>query len=72
VQVPRLMRAYMFEEGYGNHYQACATVADAPPGRGLDVCRSCPTCTAFCPNGIEIHDRLSSLMAMNLTETQVG
>ncbi len=66
------MRAFMYQEGYGNLYQAQMTVADLPPDQGLAVCRTCPACTASCPNGIAIHDRLRSLMAMDMSETRVG
>jgi len=68
VRIPTLMRAFMYQEGYGNPCQAQMTVADLPPDQGLEVCRDCSTCTAFCPNGIDIHDRLRSLMAMNMSE----
>jgi predicted aldo/keto reductase-like oxidoreductase len=68
VHLPSLMRAFMYKEGYGNLYQAQMTVSDLPPNRGLAVCTSCPMCTASCPNGIPIHDRLRSLMAMNVSE----
>ena len=63
VQIPTLMRAFMYQEGYGNLHEARATVADLPSGRGLDVCRACPVCTATCPKGIDIAHRVRSLMA---------
>ena len=72
VQIPTLMRAFMYKEGYGNLYQAQMTVADLPPHRSLAVCTNCPSCTATCPNGIAIHDRLRSLMAMNMSDTLTG
>jgi predicted aldo/keto reductase-like oxidoreductase len=72
VQIPTLMRAYMYKEGYKNLYQAQMTVADLPPHRGLAVCTNCPTCTATCPNGIAIHTRLRSLMSMTMPETRIG
>ena len=71
VQIPTLMRAFLYKDGYGHLYQARATVEDLPPHRGLAVCSKCPACTASCPNGIAIHRRLRSLMAMNLSETRV-
>jgi predicted aldo/keto reductase-like oxidoreductase len=72
VRIPTLMRAYMYQKGYGNLYEARMTVADLPPHRGLDVCRNCPACTATCRNGIDIASRLRSLMAMKAAETRVG
>jgi predicted aldo/keto reductase-like oxidoreductase len=71
VQIPTLMRSFMYREGYGNLYQAQMTVEDLPPNQGLAVCRSCPACTASCPNGIAIHDRLRSLMAANTSGVSV-
>jgi predicted aldo/keto reductase-like oxidoreductase len=68
VRIPTLMRAYMYQEGYGNLYEARMTAADLPPAQGLGVCLDCPTCTAFCPKGIQIHRRLRSLLAMNRAE----
>ncbi len=67
VRIPSLMRAYMYLEGYGNPCEAQMTVEDLPPHQGLGVCRACPTCTASCPNGIRIHHRLRSLMAVGPT-----
>ncbi len=72
VQIPELMRAFMYQEGYRNLHEARATVADLAPGRGLDTCRACTNCTATCPNGIDIAHRLRSLMTMNSQETRIG
>jgi predicted aldo/keto reductase-like oxidoreductase len=68
VEIPSLMRAYMYAEGYGNLIQAQMTVDELPASCGLNVCRGCERCTATCPQGIEIQRRLDSLMAM----TSVG
>jgi len=72
VRIPTLMRAFMYQEGYGNPCQAQMTVADLPADRGLEVCRDCSTCTASCPKGIDIHGRLRSLMAMNTAEASAA
>ncbi|MFH1943421.1 MAG: aldo/keto reductase [bacterium] len=63
VEIPDLMRAYMYAEGYGNEYQAKATVAQLPEHRGIEACRSCSGCTSVCRNGIPIGDRIGALMA---------
>ncbi len=68
VEIPALMRAYMYAEGYGNLIQAELTVDELPEEYGLHVCRDCATCSATCPHGIDIHHRLGFLMAM----TSVG
>ncbi len=61
IEIPTLMRAYMYTEGYGNLAQAAATLEVLPEARGLDACRDCPSCTASCRRGIDIPRRLQSL-----------
>ena len=67
VEIPNLMRAYMYAEGYGNRYQAERTVAKLPVRRGLEVCRECTSCTATCPHGLQIQARVQSLMEMGIS-----
>ncbi len=62
VEIPHLMRAYMYANGYGNQIQARMTIAELPERKGLNICLSCPTCNASCKNGINIHSRIESLM----------
>lgn len=64
VEIPSLMRAYMYAEGYGNLIQAESTVDGLPAEHGLNACRDCAMCSATCPHGIDIHQRLGFLMAM--------
>ena len=66
VDVPNLMRAYMYAEGYGNAIEASDTLAALPAARGLDVCESCPACTASCTRGIDIGSRVAGLARMEL------
>jgi predicted aldo/keto reductase-like oxidoreductase len=66
VEIPTLMRAYMYAEGYGNLIQARITAAGLPEKLGLDMCRKCSSCTASCCNGINIDSRLKSLIAERL------
>jgi predicted aldo/keto reductase-like oxidoreductase len=63
VEVPNLMRAFMYAEGYGNAVQAAMTVVELPIDRGIEVCRSCERCTTVCPNGIPVGRRVRSLLA---------
>lgn len=63
VEIPVLMRAFMYEEGYGNHIQAELTVAELHEEKGLKVCRTCSSCTASCRYGKDIPDRLKYLLA---------
>jgi predicted aldo/keto reductase-like oxidoreductase len=66
VEIPNLMRAYMYASAYGNIIQARTTVAELPKNRGLDVCRDCSSCSTSCRTGINIHSRLQSLIADEL------
>jgi predicted aldo/keto reductase-like oxidoreductase len=66
VEIPNLMRAYMYASAYGNFIQAKTTIAELPEKRGLNVCQSCPSCTADCSTGINISTRLKSLIADEL------
>lgn len=62
VEIPSLMRSFMYAKGYGNYIQAEMTAARLPRKRGLDICRSCSSCTASCPNGISIGPRVKTLI----------
>ncbi|MFC1529727.1 aldo/keto reductase [Gemmatimonadota bacterium] len=62
VEIPNLMRAYMYEVGYGNQWQTRRTLAEIPVEHGLDRCRECGLCTAACRHGLEIGERLTALM----------
>ena len=66
VEIPNLMRAFMYAKGYGNYVQAGLTAAELPRKRGLSVCRTCSSCTASCPNGINIGSRVKTLIAEKL------
>lgn len=61
VEVPALMRAYMYSEGYGNPSQAEWTLGMLPEGHGLAACRSCSDCRINCPNGMQIDRNLKTL-----------
>ncbi len=62
VEIPHLMRAFMYAKGYGNYIQAGMTAAQLTKKRGLNTCRSCSSCTASCPNGINIGSRVNTLI----------
>lgn len=63
-EIPTLMRAYMYAEGYHNLIQAEIALDEIPVGRGLEECISCQGCSAVCRYGIRIQDRIRSLAAM--------
>jgi len=60
VEIPSLMRAYMYAEGYGNLIQAEMTMDVLPPDRSLGTCAACASCTAVCRYGIDIGKRLAT------------
>ncbi len=62
VEVPKLMRAYMYAKGYGNYVQAGMTIAELPKGAGLTKCRECAACIAACRRGINIGSRVTVLI----------
>jgi predicted aldo/keto reductase-like oxidoreductase len=66
VEIPNLMRAYMYANAYGNIIQARTAVSEIPETRSLNVCRNCSSCSASCRTGINIHSRLQSLTADEL------
>jgi predicted aldo/keto reductase-like oxidoreductase len=66
IEIPKLMRAYMYAQGYGNFIQARTTIAELSGNKGLDVCRECSGCSASCRRGIDIHSRVKSLIAEGL------
>jgi uncharacterized protein len=70
VEIPTLMRSYMYAEGYHNLIQAELTLREVPSGQGLARCAGCDSCTAVCRFGIRIQDRIRSLMAMYPEETR--
>ena len=69
VEIPILIRAYMYAKGYGNLIQASITANELPEQYGLNVCRNCSACSASCPNGININARLKALIANGFSST---
>ncbi|MGD2295406.1 MAG: aldo/keto reductase [Candidatus Aminicenantes bacterium] len=63
VEIPNLMRAYMYSEGYGNLIQAEMTIDVLAEDKGLKACSTCSACSATCAYGINISHRLNSLAA---------
>lgn len=66
VEIPHLMRAYMYARAYGNFCQARTTISEIPERFGLNICRSCESCSANCRTGISIRSRLRFLIAEEL------
>jgi predicted aldo/keto reductase-like oxidoreductase len=57
---PALMRTHMYLR-YPNVFQARSTLASLPPGKGLDACASCSSCTARCRGRVDIGRRIDQL-----------
>lgn len=66
VEIPNLMRAYMYAYAYGNFIQARTTISELPEKNGLNVCKNCASCSASCKTGISIRSRIISLIADEL------
>jgi len=69
VEIPNLMRAYMYARAYGNFIQARTTVSEISDTHSLNVCRICSSCRASCRTGINIRSRLQSLIEDELYRT---
>jgi predicted aldo/keto reductase-like oxidoreductase len=61
VEIPSLMRAYMYAEAYGNTIQAEETIGTVPSHRGLRVCAGCSSCQARCRREMPIAERLREM-----------
>jgi len=62
VEIPNLMRAYMYSEGYGNPSHAEWTLDTLPQNRGLAACKECSGCRVGCRHGLNIGGRVNRLM----------
>ncbi len=63
VVIPELMRTHMYEFQYGDHWLAEHTLASIEPGKGLDVCLECPSCSAACRHSVNIAWKIGQLKA---------
>lgn len=61
VEIPTLMRTYMYSERYGNHSQAEWTVNSLPKNVGLAACSNCSDCQVNCKHGLQIDRNLKTL-----------
>jgi predicted aldo/keto reductase-like oxidoreductase len=62
--VPALMRAHMYAAQYANFHEARTALDDVRPGRGIEACRTCGTCTAECANAVDIAYRIQDLKTL--------
>jgi len=64
VDVPTLMRTYMYAAQYANFAHARQTLDDMPMGQSIFACGACTECTARCSNPINIGSRIDTLESM--------
>ena len=67
VDIPTLMRAYMYSEAYENRVQAGETLANLPRELGLGVCAECDSCSATCHRGLPIGTRVDELSRLDFS-----
>lgn len=56
LEIPTLMRSYMYAYGYKNLEKARQTVDLTDPSR--IACNTCPTCNVKCASGFDVKDRI--------------
>ena len=61
VDVPTLMRTYMYAAQYGNLTHARITLDEIPKSSGLDICSKCGSCTAGCTRTVDVAQRIGEL-----------
>ena len=61
VEVPGLMRTWMYARQYANFHQARATYDEIPYEKSLAACSDCTECTATCAYTVDIPRRVEEL-----------
>jgi len=61
VEIPDLMRAYMYAQHYSNLSHAEWTLSMLPEESGLPACKRCTVCRADCVHGLPIAERIDVL-----------
>ena len=64
VDIPALMRSHMYAVQYRNTGMAKTMLATTQPGRGLDACRSCESCTVACRNNVQIARKIADMKVL--------
>ena len=63
VDIPTLMRTYMYAASYGNLVQARMTLEDIPREKSIGACKSCTECVARCARAVDIDRNIRELKA---------
>jgi predicted aldo/keto reductase-like oxidoreductase len=64
IEIPALMRSYMYAYGYRNLWAAKETFELA--GISRLPCTECPTCGVFCPRGLDVRSRALDIERIQL------
>jgi predicted aldo/keto reductase-like oxidoreductase len=61
VEIPTLMRTYMYSARYGNPSHAEWTLNSLPENQGLAACHTCSNCQVSCKHGLQIERNVKAL-----------
>jgi predicted aldo/keto reductase-like oxidoreductase len=64
LDIPEYMRSYMYLTGYRDTGCALELLREIASSAPADPCSSCESCSARCPNGIDIRGRMTELLAL--------
>ncbi len=64
LDIPEYMRSYMYLTGYRDTGRALGLLREIASYAPADPCSSCESCSARCPNGIDIRGRMNELSAL--------
>lgn len=67
VNIPEMMRTWMYAYQYRNMEQARLTAKTFGTPEGLNPCTNCPSCSASCARGIKISQRIEGLKSIDLS-----
>ncbi len=59
LDIPAIMRSYMYSYGYRNMEQAWFTLAEA--GLSDNLCDKCETCSVKCPSGFNVKKKIADI-----------
>jgi len=65
VDIPTLMRTYMYAYQYNNIQHALITEKSIPEEAGLNRCYLCDSCSVACPRSLNVTNRIEALKELN-------
>lgn len=66
LDIPEYMRSYMYLMGYKDNNLALGLLREIASYSPANVCESCKSCVARCPNGIDVEGRLAKLRLLQM------